>query len=195
MTTLNFKAENTKNMIASKAKEIFSQKGYFQASMEDIRLHSGVSKGSIYYHFKNKEDLFIFILELYTQEWLSKWQEKSSDINSAKDKLYALAEHFAFDFESPLLKAAAEFAGSESSDPRIKPKIDELNVRYLPVVQSIIAEGIKNKEFKYTNIEELTIVTYGFLAGVGAICQLANYSELSKVHKLAVEVFLNGLSL
>lgn len=92
------------------------------------------------------------------------------------------------------MKAASEFAGSESSDPKIKPKIDELNVRYLPVVQSIIIEGIKNKEFKYTNIEELTIVTYGFLAGVGAICQIANYSELSKVHKLAVEVFLNGLS-
>jgi AcrR family transcriptional regulator len=47
-------AENTKKLIAEKAREVFSQKGYFLASMEMIRVHSGMSKGSIYYHFKSK---------------------------------------------------------------------------------------------------------------------------------------------
>lgn len=194
MSTFKSKAENTKNLIASKAKEVFCQKGYFQASMEDIRINSGASKGSIYYHFKSKEELFIYILELYVDEWISKWKEKSSGSNTAKDKLYALAEHFALDYESPLMKAAAEFAGSESADPKIKEKLNELNVRYIPLIQAIISEGVEAKEFKFANVEELTIVTLGFLAGIGAICQIVNHSDIPKIHKLSVDVFLNGLN-
>jgi len=141
------KAEQTKNLIATKAKEIFSQKGYFQASMEDIRLHSGMSKGSIYYHFKSKEELFVYILELYVKEWISKWRDKSSNLNTAKGKLYALAEHFALDYESPLLRAASEFAGSESADPEIKVKLDELNKMYMPVIHDLI-EAVKKSSMR-----------------------------------------------
>lgn len=61
-----------------------------------------------------------------------------------------------------LVKAAAEFAGSKAADPTIKTKLNELNGRYIPVVQSIIVEGTQNKEFKYINIEDLTIITYDF---------------------------------
>jgi len=193
MFSTNDKAENTKNLIASKAKEIFSQKGYFQSSMEDIRAHAGMSKGSIYYHFKSKENLFIYILEIYVQEWIGSWKEKSSNLNSAKDKLYALAEHFTMDLESPLTRAATEFAGSEYANPQIKIKLDELNGSYIPVVQNIIVEGIENDEFKTLDIQEITIITYGFLAGIGAVCQIVDYSEVSKIHKMAIEIFLVGL--
>ncbi len=188
------KAEQTKNLIATKAKEIFSQKGYFQASMEDIRSHSGMSKGSIYYHFKSKEELFIYILELYVKEWISKWRDKSSNLNTAKGKLYALAEHFALDFESPLMRAASEFAGSESADPGIKEKLDELNKMYMPVIHDLIEEGIKNNEFKNLDINEATIITYGFLAGVGAVCQSLTNSDISVIYKKSVDIFLSGLA-
>jgi len=188
------KAEQTKNLIATKAKEIFSQKGYFQASMEDIRLHSGMSKGSIYYHFKSKEELFVYILELYVKEWISKWRDKSSNLNTAKGKLYALAEHFALDYESPLLRAASEFAGSESADPEIKVKLDELNKMYMPVIHDLIEDGIKNNEFKNLDINEATIITYGFLAGVGAVCQSLTNSDISVIYKKSVDIFLSGLA-
>ncbi|KNY26679.1 TetR/AcrR family transcriptional regulator [Pseudobacteroides cellulosolvens] len=194
MVSPNIKAEQTKNLIATKAKEVFIQKGYFQASMEDIRSHSGMSKGSIYYHFKSKEDLFIYILELYIEEWISKWREKSAGLKTAKDKLFVLAEHFALDFESPLLRAATEFSGSESADPKVKVKLDELNGMYIPVIQEVVQEGIDNNEFINDNINDLTLITYGFLAGVGAIFQNFNASDMSHMYKKSVEIFLDGLS-
>ena len=57
------KGEKTKALIAEKAKVIFEQKGYVGTSMEDIREFSEISKGSIYYHFKNKEELFLYTVE------------------------------------------------------------------------------------------------------------------------------------
>jgi len=193
MTNAKDKAENTKKLIAEKAKEVFSQKGYFLASMEMIRIHSGMSKGSIYYHFKSKSDLFMYLLELYTQEWIDKWFEKAAGLDTAKDKLYALAEHFAMDYESPLMQAAIEFSGSEASDPKIIEKLYELNGRYFPIVQTVIEEGITDGEFKKSNVEEITIITYGYLASVGSISKMIDYPDMNKIYKMAVDVFLDGL--
>lgn len=55
--------ERTKKLIAEKAKVIFEKKGYAGTSMEDIRAFSEISKGSIYYHFKSKEELFLYTVE------------------------------------------------------------------------------------------------------------------------------------
>lgn len=193
MASATDKAENTKKLIAEKAREVFSQKGYFLASMEVIRSHSGMSKGSIYYHFKSKSDLFMYLLEIYTQEWIDKWEEKAVKLESAKEKLYALAQHFAMDFESPLMQAAMEFSGSEASDPKIIEQLYELNNRYFPVVQKVIEEGIANGEFKQTNLEEITIITYGYLASVGSVSKIIDYPDMNKIYKMAVDVFLDGL--
>lgn len=193
MANISDKAENTKKLIAERAREIFSQKGYFQASMETIRAHSGMSKGSIYYHFKSKSELFMYLLELYTQDWIDKWEVKAAGLETAHDKLYALAEHFAMDYESPLMQAATEFAGSESGDPKITERLYELNGSYFPIVQKVIQEGVENGEFKQINLEELTIITYGYLASVGAICQIINYKDMNKIYKMSVDIFLDGL--
>jgi AcrR family transcriptional regulator len=193
MISTTDKAENTKKLIAEKAKEVFSQKGYFQASMEMIRANSGMSKGSIYYHFKSKSDLFMYLLELYTQDWIDKWEEKAAHLETATEKLYALAEHYAMDFESPLMQAATEFGGSESADPKITEQLNELNGRYLPIVQKVIEEGISSGEFKQANLKEITIITYGYLASVGSICKILDYPDMNKIYKMAVDVFLSGL--
>ncbi|MDN4091886.1 TetR/AcrR family transcriptional regulator [Brevibacillus agri] len=58
MSKRRLDGEKTKQHIVEKATELFSQKGYFATSIEDICQATGASKGSLYYHFKNKEQLF-----------------------------------------------------------------------------------------------------------------------------------------
>lgn len=55
-----------RSMILDQALELFVQKGYAATSMEDIVKHTGVSKGSIYYHFSSKDDLFVSMVEKST---------------------------------------------------------------------------------------------------------------------------------
>jgi len=48
---------NTRQQILSATLSLFSNKGYFNTSVRDIARESGVSIGSIYHHFKDKEGI------------------------------------------------------------------------------------------------------------------------------------------
>jgi AcrR family transcriptional regulator len=45
------------------AKRLFSQKGYYATSVEDIVASAGLSKGAFYFYFKSKEELFKSLVE------------------------------------------------------------------------------------------------------------------------------------
>lgn len=53
----------TKNLIFKSAIKIFSESGYRGATMDDIAANAGLVKGTLYYHFKSKEEIFNFIVE------------------------------------------------------------------------------------------------------------------------------------
>lgn len=55
-------SEATKQQILSSALEVFSELGYQKAQLNEIADRAGVTRGAIYWHFKNKEDLFINLI-------------------------------------------------------------------------------------------------------------------------------------
>ncbi len=54
---------NRKKTILQVATRLFSQKGFKETSMAELSKMTAVAQGTIFYHFKNKEELFIAILE------------------------------------------------------------------------------------------------------------------------------------
>jgi len=48
--------------IIDAASKVFSEKGYYRATIEDIERESDLTRGAIYYHFKSKEEIYISIL-------------------------------------------------------------------------------------------------------------------------------------
>jgi len=53
----------TKRAIFESAIKVFSNSGYTGATMDEVVSRAGVAKGSLYYHFKSKEELFVFIIK------------------------------------------------------------------------------------------------------------------------------------
>ncbi len=51
------------------AKKVFSEKGYYDTHVEDIVRLAQIGKGTIYQYFKNKEDIFLSLLEKFVDEW------------------------------------------------------------------------------------------------------------------------------
>lgn len=49
--------------ILNAAAEIFASEGYHHASISDICKNAGISNGALYKYFKNKEDLFLSIID------------------------------------------------------------------------------------------------------------------------------------
>ncbi|GAI29792.1 unnamed protein product, partial [marine sediment metagenome] len=54
-----------RQQILDGANRVFSQMGFDAASMNDITREAGVSKGTIYVYFNNKEELFIDLCQQY----------------------------------------------------------------------------------------------------------------------------------
>lgn len=48
----------SRDKVLQAAVEVFAEKGYHQASMDDIALRANVAKGTLYYHFSGKAELF-----------------------------------------------------------------------------------------------------------------------------------------
>jgi AcrR family transcriptional regulator len=54
---------NKRNSILEAAAKLFSEKGFRETPMTEISRITGAAEGTIFYHFKNKEELFVAILE------------------------------------------------------------------------------------------------------------------------------------
>lgn len=48
----------TRNLLLEAAEAVFYKKGYSQTTLMDVANHIGMTRGAIYWHFKNKADLF-----------------------------------------------------------------------------------------------------------------------------------------
>jgi AcrR family transcriptional regulator len=69
------------------AAEVFARKGFQGASMDDIAAAAGVSKGTVYGYFENKEELFYATFEAYEGELVQGCAAVIAAQTTARDQL------------------------------------------------------------------------------------------------------------
>ena len=65
-------AEERKNEILDVAERLFCAKGFDNASTNDILKEIGIARGTLYYHFKSKEDILDAMIERLTNQMVAK---------------------------------------------------------------------------------------------------------------------------
>ncbi len=73
------KAEERRNEILDAADELFTQKGFDGTSTNNILEKVGIARGTLYYHFKSKEDIMDALIERYTETMLTKARAVAAD--------------------------------------------------------------------------------------------------------------------
>jgi len=68
-----------KESIIRAATVLFSTKGFENTRMSEISHMTGAAEGTIFYHFKNNEDLFLAILEQFRQEIMAEFDHYMGD--------------------------------------------------------------------------------------------------------------------
>jgi len=63
------KGEATREKIVEEVLELFTVKGYFNTSIRDILNATGLTKGGLYGHFINKEDIWYAVYEEASKRW------------------------------------------------------------------------------------------------------------------------------
>jgi AcrR family transcriptional regulator len=73
------KAEERRNEILDAADELFGQKGFDGTSTNDILEKVGIARGTLYHHFKSKEDIMDALIDRYSDGLLDAAQVIAAD--------------------------------------------------------------------------------------------------------------------
>ncbi len=83
-------SEETRKVILNAAKQVFGRKEYSATTLEEIAETANLTRGAVYWHFKNKEDLIHNLLDEY-EEYLADFakdyfQKKAEETMSLSEK-------------------------------------------------------------------------------------------------------------
>ena len=80
----------TKRKIFETSMKLFAEKGYDATSIEEITATVGVAKGTLYYHFSSKEEIFKFLVEEGVKLLRNSIEIKTEKITGTIDKIKAI---------------------------------------------------------------------------------------------------------
>jgi len=98
---------NLKEKIIHESLKLFSLKGFLSTSINDILEAANTSKGGLYNHFKNKEDLFLHVI----QEAQRVWRERNLDGLDQIERPMEKIQRFLENYRDRYMKDTAHFPG------------------------------------------------------------------------------------
>ena len=132
----------TKRKIFETSLKLFSEKGYDATSIEEITATVGVAKGTLYYHFNSKEEIFNFLVEEGMKLLKNSIEIKTSKFDNAIDKIKAIILieiKVMAKYEHIITLILSQFWGTEQRNTFCKGYV----LDYIKTIETIIEEGIK----------------------------------------------------
>lgn len=132
-----------RDQILSTAKGLFLLHGYHGLSMREISESVGVSKAALYYHFKDKEELFVAILTKNLEEI-----ERNIDLIQAKPISFKakIAQFIEYIFKEPVdQRAIIRLASQEMAQLGVETRKsfgEAYQNKFTGKLQKIIQDGI-----------------------------------------------------
>ena len=154
---MSAKGDKTKELICSEAYKLFAEKGFKEVTMKDICEKTGLSRGGLYRHYSSTEEIFSHIINSLMQTQENEVLNKIESLVPAKQILLELLNRYQIemlDSSNCLTLAIYEFF----STLQRKGNESLLYEQYLlskKTWESLIAYGIKTKEFNEVNAEAI----------------------------------------
>lgn len=135
----------TKRKIFETSMKLFAEKGYDATSIEEITANVGVAKGTLYYHFSSKEEIFGFLIEEGVKLLKNSIEIKTEKLENALDKIRAIVLieiKVLVKYEDFMTIVLREIWGSGERSNLCKKHVFE----YIQMIEEIVEEGINKKE-------------------------------------------------
>lgn len=135
-------AAERKNEILDIAERLFNEKGYSQTTVEDIMRECNIAKGTLYYHFKGKEEILSAMIERQINRREETMQKIAEDTSiSVVEKLIQVI-HLLSNRPMP------EGGSCEQENEELYQKsFTRTLFRFTDVMTEIVKQGIESGEF------------------------------------------------
>ncbi|MBN1562528.1 MAG: TetR/AcrR family transcriptional regulator [Anaerolineae bacterium] len=142
--------EESRQKILQAAFAAFAETGYSQTSMDDIVKRSGLSKGTLYWHFKNKQELFLATVGMVMNEWDTQLAQLAEAGGSADERIRTFfAQAGAVFTENKNFIGLMVDAFFQSYQMEEAGQImNTIYTRFIGHIERIVQQGIDNGEFR-----------------------------------------------
>lgn len=146
------KAERTREHIIEKSAPVFNKKGYAGTSMNDLVEATGLTKGSIYGNFENKDEVAREVFKYHMSSLYQRISDSLKDKSTATEQLLGITEFYRRNWKTvferggcPLQNASVE---ADDNLRFLKKDVQESVKRWALSIERIIEKGQQSGEFK-----------------------------------------------
>jgi AcrR family transcriptional regulator len=143
------RAVETREKIMASAIDLYIEKGYHKATVDEIAKHAGVSTGIAYRYFKNKKELLLEALA-FSFEHIAEIAGVSEDDFLGKD-----VEHVLTAFErihTDYREFHEELEGLRHSDSDVKKLYEDFTESALRKLHSTLPDEVRDKPHSWENL-------------------------------------------
>jgi AcrR family transcriptional regulator len=194
--------EERRSEILDAALRCFIRTGYHRTSMDDIVKESGLSKGTIYWYFKNKRALFIALFDRVVFDIAAAMQKVLAEPKPVTERLCLIASSIKIsikiDEESkqtlklPLV-LIAELLHDEAHDEELIQHARSVLSVFATQLKKLIDEGISSGELKKVDSEKLAWGLMALLDGLVLYFAVGITENTTKHLQLMAELIVDGL--
>lgn len=183
----------TKNVIFNAAIKSFSGKGYDKTTMEDIASAAGVARGTLYYNFNSKEEIFKYIIEEGMKKIQIKVEEASGKIEDPMEKLRTISRvhlKLVHDNRSLFKVVMGQLWGQEVSQAQFKETIGD----YIRYIETFIKEAMNEGCIRKGETLFMAYTFFGNLCSA-VMYELIHYEETDaeEVQKKLISYIFEGI--
>lgn len=141
--------------ILEAALDCFAERGFAATRLEDVAARAGVTKGTAYLYFKNKEELFKAVVSGYLVPAIEQLEAAARAPGPASELLVKIAAMFFEKVYSTRSSALPKLVVSEASNfPELaRFYLDEVIDRGRRLLTTLLRRGIASGEFRDVDVE------------------------------------------
>ena len=163
-------AEFRTSGILEAARKVFAQKGFHEATVDDIAEAVGVAKGTVYLYYASKRDVYFAALKFGIAEMYSSLLQEVQKASTPEEKLRALiaAKLAYFDENRDFFKIYySELGNIPSAHPSgIDSEFKSLYQEQARLVEAILREGARKKVVRNLRTEQAAFAISDVIRGV-----------------------------
>jgi len=153
---------------------VFTRLGFNKARMDDIAREAGLSKGSLYWHFKSKNEIIAAVLMRMFQGYFGELKKIVSETGLADTRLRRYIHQTALDVGKlrrwqPLM---AEFYSIATRHDSTRLFLEKYYAQYVDRLADLIQKGVDEGVFKPVDAREIAFLMTSASEGVILLCSL-----------------------
>ncbi|EGD50594.1 transcriptional regulator, TetR family [Thermoanaerobacter thermohydrosulfuricus] len=187
----------TKEKIFKAAIKTFSKSGFYKTTMEEIAENAGVAKGTLYYHFKSKDDILEFLIDEGIKILKQEAIEEIGKLNNAVEKLRKIIfvqTNFLYRNHDFIIVLLSQIWGHGEVPRKFREKL----YTYLELIENIIREGKEQKLIADCDEKIVAAAFFGMISSILALKVVEDSDEKFNPQDITDSVFnfaLKGLQL